>query len=489
MTIDSRSGKKARRAVAGCVLVTLLQSATAAEIHDYTVTVDYALSRLFVEARFDSLVHTVTARSRNAGKYLVDVRSCNDSRRIKMRNRRMMLPEEGVDCLNYTVDLARAANEYRSNSVLAAGNIVVSPSLWLWRPEINSSSALDIHFRLPDKVRVSTPWQALTTPPNSFHLGRSPQSSNAPIVFGDFHYEEIEIPGARLQVTMLNGKDPVNSAAISNWLRAAATDVSLAYGRFPNPSPQVLVVPIGNGRSDSAVPFGRVIRDGGETVELFVNQYMPLKAFLNDWTATHEFSHLMLPYVARKHKWISEGFAQYYQNVLLSRSGTYEDLQAWQKLYEGFERGRRSRPELSPNEAAERGIRNGLMKVYWSGAAFALLADVQLRERSGGKESLDIVLGRFQACCLPSNRVWSGPELFARLDELSDMPVFMTLYRRYADTAGFPDASEVFERLGLAVSGGKVRLRANAELQELRQSIMQTDAAIAAWRQRLAALR
>ena len=487
MTRIDRIRRNVRRAAAAVILTTLLHNTVTAEIHNYTIAVDDALTRLVVEARFNSRVGSVTARSRNAGKYLLEAHDCNDSRSMKLRNRRMLLPEDGIACLNYSVDLARAANEYRSNGSLDAGNIVVSPSLWLWRPEINSTTTLNIRFRLPDKVRVSTPWQALATPTDSFQVGKSPQSSNAPVVFGNFHYEEIEIAGARLQVAMLNGEEPVNSAAISRWLRAAATDVSLAYGRFPNPAPQVLVVPIGNSRSDSAVPFGRVIRDGGETVELFVNQHMPLEAFLNDWTATHEFSHLMLPYIGRKHKWISEGFAQYYQNVLLARSGTYDELQAWQKLYEGFERGRRSRPELSPNEAAERGIRNGLMKVYWSGAAFALLADVQLREQSGGDESLDTVLGRFQACCLPSTHVWSGPELFTRLDELSDTPVFMALYRRHANTAGFPDPSEVFERLGLTAAGGKVRLQRNAELQELRQSITQTDAATAAWREQLAA--
>ena len=62
---------------------------------------------------------------------------------------------------------------------------------------------------------------------------------------------------------------------------------------------QVVVIPVGGSRrnSRSAVPFGRVIRDGGETVELLVDQTQPLENLLGDWTATHEFSHLMLPYL------------------------------------------------------------------------------------------------------------------------------------------------------------------------------------------------
>ncbi len=207
---------------------------------------------------------------------------------------------------------------------------------------------------------------------------------------------------------------------------------------------------------------------------------------MGDWTATHEFSHLMLPYLNKRHRWVSEGFAQYYQNVLLARSGTYEEQYAWQKLYDGFERGRKSRPELSPNAAAEGGIRTGLMKVYWSGAAIALMADVKLRERSGGTETLDSVLGRLQQCCLPADRMWSGIELFEKLDSLTDEPVFMPLYRRYADTAGFPDTSELLARLGLSVSDGTVRIRRNGELREIRATITRSGPSTAR-RNRLAA--
>jgi predicted metalloprotease with PDZ domain len=186
----------------------------------------------------------------------------------------------------------------------------------------------------------------------------------------------------------------------------------------------------------------------------------------------------MLPYVTPAHRWVSEGFAQYYQNVLLARSGTYEPLDAWQKLYDGLERGRQSRPELSPNEATARGLRNGRMKIYWSGAAIALMADVTLRERSGGTMTLDDVMGRLQDCCLPSDRSWSGPELFDTLDTLAGTSVFMPLYRRYADTAGFPDTRPLFDRLGLAVSGNELKVRRGGELQHIRTAITEADSSM-----------
>jgi len=476
----------ARLCLAGLALAASTASADGSvDTHQYTISVDYALSRLWVEARFATTVNSVLARSRDAGNFLIDARNCDRDQKIRMRNKRMLLPDGGIRCLNYTVDLAGAARQNENYRGLSDGNIIVSPSLWLWRPEINRRSEIQARFRLPDDVRVSVPWQARGNDPDTYRITRSPESANAEAIFGRFHYNEIEIPGATLRVSLLRNATRVDEQAIFDWLRITATDVSLAYGRFPNPSPQVIVVPISTGRSDSAVPYGRVIRNGGELVQFFVNPEKPINEFLGDWTATHEFSHLMLPYVSRRHRWVSEGFAQYYQNVLLARSGEYEQQYAWQKLHDGFERGRQSRPELSPNEVAEGGIRAGLMKIYWSGAAIALMADVQLRERSGGEESLDSLLGRLQQCCLPADKVWTAPELFQKLDSFTSEPVLMPLYRRYADTAGFPDPAELLTRLGIEASDGNVRIRQSSELSDIRAAITGSNSASAAHRSQL----
>jgi predicted metalloprotease with PDZ domain len=125
------------------------------------------------------------------------------------------------------------------------------------------------------------------------------------------------------------------------------------------------------------------------------------------------------------------------------------------------------------------------MKVYWSGAALALMADVTLRERSNGEQTLDKVLADFQACCLPAADVWSGPEFLSKLDEMLDEAVFMPLYRRHADTVGFPDTDSLLERLGVQISAGKVELRGDAELSAIRLAITRLDPQTARWRQQL----
>jgi len=298
-------------------------------------------------------------------------------------------------------------------------------------------------------------------------------ATNVPAATGQPFVTEAHIAGATLRIEVLPPVDEDKAAEIVEWLRSASGNISLVYGRFPNPSPRVVVIPTKSARwgGDSAVSFGRVTRDGEERIEFYINPERPIEEFYDDWTATHEFSHLMLPLVRSRHKWISEGFASYYQNVLMSRVGRYTPLEAWERLHAGFERGRASRPEMSPNEAARSGVRRARMKIYWSGAAIALLADTALRERSGGKESLDVALDRLQQCCLPSRRTWSGPELFSKLDSLVAEPVFMPLYKRYANQAGFPDVGPTLRRLGVEIDDDNARLADSAELASIRNAI------------------
>jgi hypothetical protein len=267
--------------------------------------------------------------------------------------------------------------------------------------------------------------------------------------------------------------DAEKEAEIIAWVQATADTVRLAYGRFPNPDAKVIVIPSRENAwgGDSPVIFGRVTRRGGETIELFVDPDRPINEFYEDWTATHEFSHLMLPLLSQRYRWISEGFATYYQNVLMARAGRYSPELAWQRLTEGFARGRESRPELSPNDAAAGGIRQSRMKVYWSGAAIALLADVELRSRPNGTESLDSVLGQLQKCCLPSRRRWSGTQLFEKLDSFLDTPAFMPLYRQYANEDGFPELEPLLEELGVILSENGVILDKQAVLADVCKAI------------------
>jgi len=348
----------------------------------------------------------------------------------------------------------------------------------MWRPRLADDDEINVRFVLPEGMQVSVPWEPIENSDNSYRLVTSPQSGIAMSVFGRFHAQLMKVANSTLRVDILQTTHEVDTKAIIDWLQDTAHNITRAYDRFPNPSARIVVLPVGRGRGDSPVQFGRVVRDGGETVELMIDPAQPMPAFYENWTATHELSHLMLPYLQSEQRWVSEGFAQYYQNVLLARAGRYTQRYAWQKLFDGLERGRESAPESSPNDAASGDERNSRMKVYWSGAALALLADVELRRRSDGEQTLDDILGEFQQCCLPSRRTWSGVELFSKFDSFLQQPLFMDLYRQHADTAGFPAVQSLLQELGVFHDGNGVRLSDSAELAQLRIAMTGRDAAI-----------
>jgi len=474
-TIIINNGRRVGFAVAACASLFASAGAAAGERHAYTIAVDAALQRLQVEARFSLPVSNIAARSGIAGKFLLDPRDCDSGQPLATTGRRIATGGSGIRCLSYAIDLQRAAQAEPRNSSLAAHNILVSPTVWMWRPPLGANDAIEVVFLLPQNLQVSVPWQPVAATPNAYRLTASPQSGTGIALFGRFESSITTVAGADLRIELPRATMDYDTQAMLDWIRDTAGNIALVYGRFPNPAARIIILPAARlpWRDDppGGVIFGRVVRDGGETVELLIDPHQPMASFYADWTATHELSHLLLPYLRSQQRWVSEGFAQYYQNILLARAGRYTEEYAWQKLHDGLQRGRASVPQMSPNQATSGDERSSRMKIYWSGAAMALMADVELRRRSQGSESLDTVLDQLQRCCLPSGSGWSGRELFTRLDSFLEEPLFMDLYRRYADTPGFPDVLPVLERLGVVVERGEVRFRSDAELAEIRASL------------------
>ncbi len=454
------------------IIINLLLATPAIATHNYVVRIDSDLKRMHVTAIFAAPQNEIAARSRNAGDFLLTASDCDAHQPLQNDGRRLRIPAAGIRCLSYEVDMRRAAAAERRNATLADNNLLLAPAVWFWRPALEEAAPVQVRFELGEGIELMLPWKLLDPQLDLYQPMRSPQSSTSVAAIGRFDSREESIPGATLRIALLAGQQPYAGDGIAAWIADTAATINLAYGRFPNPAPTVIVIPVGDSaRRKDAVTFGRVIRDGGESIELFINEASPLEDFAGNWTATHEFTHLMLPYVERKHRWISEGFAQYYQNVLLARSGHYSEQQAWEKILDGLERGRQSVPALSPNAAALADTSAARMKVYWSGAALALMADLELRRRSAGRESLDTVLDRLQACCLPSAHSWSGPELLHKMDTLISEPVFMPIYRQFADTDGFPDVRPQLRQLGVSRNSDTVRLSQLAPLAAVRSAI------------------
>ena len=104
--------------------------------HLYTMTLDDELENMTVEARFDRPVDYISARSRYAPQFLRNARDCASGTALRSRSRFLQMPVAGLECLSYTVNLRDAAAATRLSGILDHSNIVVSPTLWMWRPRL-----------------------------------------------------------------------------------------------------------------------------------------------------------------------------------------------------------------------------------------------------------------------------------------------------------------------------------------------------------------
>ena len=449
-------------------------------LHRYTIRVDEELNTLHVEACFDGVPPRMLQTSSNeAQQYLSEFRVVTSGKRLYPDGRYMRLGRLNENaCVSYRVDAGKAAQHHKNEMGLAirvGDDLLVSPQLWFWRPRsMEADTDIELVFDLPQGTNVSLPWHTVERDGSRVvcHVGHTPYSWSATVAFGNFEVKKISVDNMTLRVAMLDGDRPYDRDKMLRWLQAALENVQGAYGKLPRQEPQVVIVPIGE--KGEPVPFGRVIRGGGGAVQFFVDPSYSLQRFTADWTATHELSHLLLPFVSRNGAWLSEGLATYYQNVLMARAGEYSERKAWQKLHEGFQRGiRNTRPGQTLLDASRNMRRDGAyMRVYWTGTAIALLADLELRRRTGGRISLDVAMQRFADCCLPSDKMWQARDVMQRLDQLVGEAVFVQLHDRYVESSDFPELHDAYRALGVQLRQDEVSLDNDAPLASMREAIM-----------------
>lgn len=389
------------------------------------------------------------------------------------------------ECLSYRADLAAIAAAHDQDVGWRIGDdIVTAPQLWLLRPDAQGDADADLRITLPADLSISAPWQQVGREGTSthFHIVNTPANWSAAVALGHFTEERIELPGGVLRLTILSGTDAEQRKKLHDWLAHVSRAVISAYGRLPLPDVQVLMIPVGKlglasravaAFAPQAVHFGQSIRGEGNALELLVDQTRPVEEFDADWVAVHELSHLMHPYLGDRGSWLSEGLATYYQNILRGRSGLLTRAQAWDHLRGGFiDNDGRQYDSTLADAAANMHRKHDYQRVYWSGAAYWLTVDRDLRRESGGKLSAALALSRFRDCCLPAHRGWGPAEFVAKLDSLLGVVTFSQRYREFAALRQFPDWKKVYADLGISTSGEHLSFAADTPDAGVRDAII-----------------
>ncbi|MAZ86897.1 MAG: hypothetical protein CL693_04590 [Cellvibrionaceae bacterium] len=226
--------------------------------------------------------------------------------------------------------------------------------------------------------------------------------------------------------------ESLDHLVVKKWLQWNHQAVSQAFGAAPA-KPYQVTVNASDYRSNSLVPWGQVNRGKlTNKIRLVINPDATYEQLMGDWTAYHEYSHLLIPYQGWGDLWFSEGLASYYQNILQYRMGVLTQEQAKQKLLAGLQRGidNNSAPHLTLRQLS-RNMRkhHAYMRVYWSGTWYFWSVDQTLREKG---LSLDQALDYLNDCC--AQQSLSAEQIVSKLDDYSGSDLFSVNFRRAANS-------------------------------------------------------
>jgi hypothetical protein len=257
---------------------------------------------------------------------------------------------------------------------------------------------------------------------------------------------KLTVAGATLELAFVPGQRASTDDEIAHWVESSLRAVAGYYARAPFGRAVVTV----HDHDDDEI-FGLADHHGEGSIALMFGPESRVDGD-DDWVATHELLHLAFPFVGRKHAWMSEGMATYVEAVARVRAGQLDEVTMWRDFRRMMPKGQ----PIAGDEGLERTHVWG--RVYWGGALFFLVADVELRTRGNkGLEHALRALGPAPA---------SVADVVRAADAATATTVFAELYAKYALRAEAVDLDKLFARLGAGET-----LDDHAELAHVRRAI------------------
>jgi len=325
----------------------------------------------------------------------------------------------------------------------------------------------------PEHIQVSAPWALVsrTVSQTVYRSKPTPQYARGFLAIGHLHMRTAYLGTSRLRLAIITDQEH-QANRLEQWLKTMAGTVADLAASFPLPDVQVLVIDMPSG--GEPVPWGQVNRAGGQGVLFVVNSASSDARLYADWTAAHEFSHLLTPYTPYD-RWLSEGFASYHQNITRLRSGLLDERTAWGKLLAGFERGQKAADRADAGVLKHAGRRHN-MQMYWGGAVIALKAEVALQQQTQGRMNLSKALAGLQDCCLNQGVGWRARSLFQELDRITGTRIFTQLYEDEVKRQNYPEYAGLLRDLGISKNRyGQLRFDDQAPLAYVRKNISNTE--------------
>lgn len=270
------------------------------------------------------------------------------------------------------------------------------------------------------------------------------------------------VTGGTLAIGFAPGKLTLPRDEIAGWIKTGAEEIAHYLGSFPGRGAAVLVVPApGRGvQRGTAYPY-----DPG-AIRIIIGENVTNSELRADWKLVHEFFHLSMPHVPNRLNWMHEGMATYVEPIARVKGGRHSTHDLWASFVRMMPQGLPARGDRGLDHTPTWG------RIYWGGALFYLLADIEIRKRTSNKKGLADALAGIGAKGGVFGARWAPERIFDVADEAIGSQVFRDLHRIHGKAAVHVDLNALWASLGVVpVSRSKVRFDQNAPLADIRRAI------------------
>lgn len=270
----------------------------------------------------------------------------------------------------------------------------------------------------------------------------------------------LKIGGAEITVEIA-GQFDRSRAELEGYVATGARAVSAYFGRFPVAKYRVRL----QAADGAGVQGGTTWGWGGAHSRVILGVHTTAAQLEHDWTMTHEMVHTAFPTQPDEHTWIEEGSATYIEPLARSWVGNYPPGKVWADLVENASKG-------MPG-AGDRGLdrTHTWGRTYWGGAMFCLMADVAIRERTGGKRGLIDAMRAIVAAGGNNQVEWPIEKAFAIGDKATGVPVLMEMYGKMKDAPAEMDLAALWRSLGVRVQDDEATFDDQAPRAAIRKAI------------------
>ena len=269
----------------------------------------------------------------------------------------------------------------------------------------------------------------------------------------------IQVEGGSIHLEVSERPSRLSDSDLNLWIQTAARAVSNYYHRFPTKHLDLAISLGTHGHDISGQTYG------SSRIEVQLGGDLTTADLSDDWVLTHEMFHLAFPDLRESHLWMNEGLSTYLEPIARARIGNLPVADVWKQMVQNF-------PEGGP-EADDHGLdlTHTWGRTYWGGCMFWLLADLQIRQETQNRKSLDDALRAILEAGGDGSATWPVARVLQTADNATHTVVLQTLYEQMARDPHPVDLSKLWKQLGVRVANRRVIFDDSAPLAAIRQSI------------------